>query len=56
LRARRSADGKVHLFPNQNSSVLTSMTWADGLVDLPAGQTVAQGDAVRFIPLSELLA
>jgi molybdopterin molybdotransferase len=56
LRARRCDDGQVELFPNQNSSVLTSMSWADGLVDLPAGQTVAQGDTVNFISLAELLA
>ncbi|MFT4193991.1 MAG: molybdopterin molybdenumtransferase MoeA, partial [Ottowia sp.] len=56
LRARRNAQGGLDLFPNQNSSVLTSVHWADGLIDLPAGSTIAQGDAVRFIPLSELLA
>jgi len=35
--------------------VLTSTVWADGLVDLPAGQTVAQGDMVKFIPMHALL-
>ncbi len=56
LRARRNAQGGLDLFLNQNSSVLTSVHWADGLIDLPAGATIAQGDTVRFIPLSELLA
>lgn len=55
LRARRRADDCVEIFSNQNSSVLTSVSWADGLVDLPAGQTVLPGDAVQFIPLSELM-
>jgi molybdopterin molybdotransferase len=55
LRARRNAEGGVELFPNQSSGVLTSTVWADGLVDLPAGQTVKRGDAVRFLPLAELL-
>jgi molybdopterin molybdotransferase len=36
--------------------VLTSCAWSDGLVDLGVGQTIAPGDWVRFIPLSELLA
>jgi molybdopterin molybdotransferase len=36
--------------------VLTSVHWADGLIDHPAGQTIAAGDTVRFIPFSELLA
>ena len=56
LRARLQADGSVALFPNQSSGVLTSCAWADGLVDLAIGQTVAVGDSVRFIPLTELTA
>jgi molybdopterin molybdotransferase len=54
LRARMEA-GQVELFPNQSSGVLTSLAWAEGLVDVDAGVTVAQGDLVRFIPLAELL-
>jgi molybdopterin molybdotransferase len=56
LRARLQPDGKLALFPNQSSGVLTSCVWADGLVDLEIGRTVQPGDWVRFIPLSELLA
>jgi len=55
LRARLQANGKLALFPNQGSGVLTSCAWADGLVDLAVGQTVQQGESVRFIPFSELL-
>jgi len=55
LRARIDAEGRVALFPNQGPGVLSSTVWADGLVDNPAGQTVAAGDPVRFIPYSELL-
>ena len=55
LRARLQPNGKLALFPNQGSGVLTSCAWADGLVDLEVGQTVQPGDAVRFIPFSELL-
>ena len=54
LRARLQ-DGQVVLFPNQSSGVLTSLAWADGLVDVDAGGTVAPGEPVRFIPLAELL-
>jgi molybdopterin molybdotransferase len=54
LRAKRNAQGGLDLFPNQNSSVLTSAVWADGLIDLPAGGTIAQGDLVNFIPFSSL--
>jgi molybdopterin molybdotransferase len=58
LRARLEPDvsGAVaRLFSNQSSGVLTSCTWADGLVDVEIGQTVQPGDWVRFIPFSELL-
>jgi molybdopterin molybdotransferase len=56
LRARRNAQGGVELFPNQSSGVLTSTVWADGLVDVPGGKTIARGEPVRFLPLAELLA
>ncbi len=55
LRAKRNAQGGLDLFPNQNSSVLTSAVWADGLVDVPGGQLISKGDMVRFIPFSSLL-
>jgi molybdopterin molybdotransferase len=56
LRARRNAEGGLELFPNQSSGVLTSCVWADGLIDNPPGRTIARGDMVAFIPMSELLA
>lgn len=56
LRVQRDAEGGLALFPNQSSGVLTSTVWGDGLVDNPAGRTIARGDAVRFISLAELLA
>ena len=55
LRAQLQPSGRLALFPNQSSGVLTSCAWADGLVDLAIGQTVQPGDWVRFIPFSELL-
>jgi molybdopterin molybdotransferase len=56
LRVRRNADGGLDLFPNQSSGVLTSAVWGDGLVDNPSGQTIAPGDRVQYVALSELLA
>ncbi|MBW8307382.1 MAG: molybdopterin molybdotransferase MoeA [Thiobacillus sp.] len=55
LRTRLQPNGKLGLFPNQSSGVLTSCAWADGLVDLAVQQTIEPGDWVRFIPFSELL-
>lgn len=54
MRARLE-NGRAVLFPNQSSGVLTSLAWADGLVDVDAGVTLNPGDPVRFIPLAELL-
>lgn len=55
LRVRRNAAGQLELFANQNSGVLTSTVWAEGLVDNPAQTLIARGDSVRFLPFSELL-
>ncbi len=55
LRARLDEQGRVELYPEQNSAVLSSTVWGDGLVDNPAGQTFAAGDSVRFLPFSSLL-
>jgi molybdopterin molybdotransferase len=55
LRVRHNAAGGLEVFDNQSSGVLTSAVWGDGLVDNPAGQTIARGDTVRFIPFSALL-
>jgi molybdopterin molybdotransferase len=56
LRVRRNNDGGLDLFPNQSSGVLTSVVWGDGLVDNPAGQTIAKGQMLSFIAFSDLLA
>ena len=56
LRVRLSADGTLALFPNQSSGVLTSVVWADGLVDNPPEQAIRRGDMLRWIPMASLLA
>jgi molybdopterin molybdotransferase len=45
----------VRLFNNQSSGVLTSVTWANGLVVVPPLTSVSPGDLVEFIPYSELM-
>lgn len=47
--------GRLGRFPNQGSAVLTSAVASDGLVDNPAGQPIAPGDVVRYLPFSSLL-
>lgn len=51
LRVRRQGDGVV-LFEHQGSGVLTSVVWADGLVDNPPGQVIRAGDLVSYRPFS----
>jgi molybdopterin molybdotransferase len=55
LRVRRNAVGGLELFPNQSSGVLTSVVWADGLVDNPPGQAIVNGDLVAYRPLANLI-
>lgn len=55
LRARLE-NGRAVIYANQSSGVLRSVAWADGLVEVHEGATLAEGDAVTFIPLSEVLA
>jgi molybdopterin molybdotransferase len=43
------------VFANQSSGVLTSVHWADGLVDNPAGRAIRAGEAVDYLPLEALL-
>jgi molybdopterin molybdotransferase len=54
LRVKWNAQGGLDLYPTQDSAVLASTAWADGLVDNAAKQPVRKGDSVRFLPYSEL--
>ena len=54
LRVKWNAQGGLELYPTQDSAVLTSTAWADGLIDNPAGGAIGKGDRVRFLPYSEL--
>jgi molybdopterin molybdotransferase len=54
LRVKWNAHGGLDLYPTQDSAVLTSTAWADGLVDNPAGHAIRKGERVRFLPFAEL--
>ena len=54
LRVKWNLQGGLDLYPTQDSAVLTSTAWADGLLDNPAGRAIRRGDMVRFLPYSEL--
>lgn len=54
LRGRLEG-GRAIIYRNQSSGVLRSAAWAEGLVEVIEGRTLAEGDWVSFIPLSEVL-
>ncbi len=54
LRVKWNADGGLDLYSSQDSAVMTSTSWADGLLDNPAGSTIRRGDLVRFLPYAAL--
>ena len=54
LRVKWNAQGGLDLYPTQDSAVLTSTAWADGLVDNPADHPIRKGDTVRYLPYAEL--
>ena len=51
----RLEQGRAIIYKNQSSGVLRSAAWADGLVEVLEQSTLAEGDWVGFIPLSEVL-
>ena len=56
LRVRIDArTGRLQLFRNQGSAVLTSTVEGDGLLDNPEGHEIREGDVVTYLPFAELL-
>ncbi len=54
LRARLQPTAcglEVAIYPNQSSGVLASAAWADALVEIPPGMTVAPGQIVEVLRL-----
>src|SRR5205085_195463 len=54
LRAKWNRQGGLELYPTQDSAVLTSTAWADGLIDNPAQRAIRKGDMVQFLTYDEL--
>jgi molybdopterin molybdotransferase len=52
VRRERSDSGETQLQPfgNQNSGLLSSIAWADGVALIPADRTLACGDMVDYFP------
>ncbi len=52
----RFANGMVKIHPDQGSASISPLSWAEGLVEIPAGMNVSRGDRVDFFPFSGLFA
>jgi molybdopterin molybdotransferase len=57
-RIQPGEDGRPELavFPSRSSAVLSSVAWADGLVEIPENHVIHKGDLVDFIPFAGLFA
>ena len=55
-RLTTGPDGEsaVEVFPSRSSAVLSSVAWADGLVELAPNRVIQRGDPVDFIPFAGL--
>ncbi len=57
IRVRRiDVEGGVMLepYPDQNSGLLSSLAWADGLALIPPGECLAAGDPVEYTAFKEI--
>ncbi len=58
LRARINHDESgayAEVYPHQGSGVLSSSSWADGLVIVEPGKAINTGDVVKYIPFQGLI-
>jgi len=57
VRLNKSVEGSTVLeaFGNQGSSIMTSLSWADGLAEIPRGETVKKGQLLKFFPFRGIL-
>ncbi len=55
VRIRHDESGSyAEMFPHQGSGVLSSASWADGLVIIEPGKAVAVGDELKYMPFQGL--
>ena len=55
-RLETGEDGELELavYPTRSSAVLSSVAWAEGLIEIAPGQVIQRGDRVDFIPFANL--
>ncbi len=52
---RNTSPMQVHKYPKQGSDVLSSMVWADGIVEIPEKTTFKSGKILDFYPFNEMM-
>jgi len=50
VRVWRNENGGLDVYPTQDSAVISSAVWADGVAPIAAGASVRPGDQVTFLP------
>lgn len=55
IQSAGSGGDEVVVHPSRSSAVLSSVTWAEGLVMIGENQKISRGDTVKYLPFSELL-
>lgn len=50
VRVRRNQQGGLDVYPTQDSSIISSAVWADGVASIPAGAVIKPGDTVDYLP------
>jgi molybdopterin molybdotransferase len=50
VRVRRNAKGGLDIYPTQDSAIISSAVWSDGVASIPAGATILPGDIVEYLP------
>ena len=45
----------LNIWPNQGSGVMSSVAWADGLIDVPPNTAIRKGDTVQYLPFADLM-
>ena len=55
LEVNQQGERVAALYPSRSSGVLSSVVWANGLVEIPEQRTISKGESVNFLPFCELL-
>ncbi|HIE78382.1 MAG TPA: molybdopterin molybdotransferase MoeA [Candidatus Thioglobus sp.] len=50
-----SSPAKANMYPKQGSDVLSSIVWADGLLEIPEGASFVSGELLNFYPFKEMM-